>query len=142
VEGPIDPLPGLRLVPFVRLPIALDLVLDFDVPNNVPFAIDVDGFASASTSFTLGFRGPWTHNAEALIDFVNTVSFPAEGPVLNLPPGFTFNSPDGRGVDNRWLGGDVPPPGTPIQGPPPPAWVLRGPPALPPRRRLPRMQAC
>ena len=45
-----------------------------------------DGFTTASTNFTLGFRGPWTHKAEALIDFVNTVSFPTEGPVLNLPP--------------------------------------------------------
>jgi hypothetical protein len=142
IEDSIDPLTGLRLVPFVRLPIAMDLVLDFDVPNNVPFAIDVDGFASTSTSFTLGFRGPWTHNAEALIDFVNTVSFPTEGPVLNLPPGFTFNSPDGRVVDNRWLGGDVPPPATPIQVLAPPAWFLVGLTAVLLRCVLPGTKSC
>jgi hypothetical protein len=126
IEDSIHPLTGLRLVPFVRLPISLDLVLDFDVPANSPFAIDVAGFAQTFTNFTLGFRGPWNHRAEALVDFVNTVSFPADGPVLNLPSGFTFNSADGQVIDNRWLGGDVPPPSTPLEVAAPPAWLLVG----------------
>jgi hypothetical protein len=128
IDDSIDPLTGLRLVPFVRLPISLDLVLDFDVPNDLPFAIDVRGFASSSTPFVLGFGSPWNHRAQALIDFISTVSFPTEGPVLNLPPGFTFNSADGQVVDNRWLGGggDVPPPATPITVAAPPAWLLVG----------------
>ena len=62
IEDSVDPLTGLRLVPFVRLPVSLDLALDFDVPANLPFAIDVRGFANF-TGFTLGSRDGWNHRA-------------------------------------------------------------------------------
>jgi hypothetical protein len=121
IEDSIDPLTGLRLVPFVRLPIALDLALTFSVltssptptspSDTFPFAIEVLGIAQSSTSFRLGFRNPsgYNHRAEALIDFI-TVSFPTGSPVLDLPPGFDFNSADGQVINNRWLRGSVPPP--------------------------------
>jgi hypothetical protein len=57
---------------------------------------------------------------------VDTVSLPTHGPVLDVPPGFTFKPVDGHVVDNRSLGDDVPRPSTPIEVPAPPAWLLVG----------------
>ena len=45
---------------------------------------------------------------------------------MDLPSGFTFNSVDGRVVDNRWLGGVAPPPGDVRGVPEPPIWFLVG----------------
>ena len=47
-------------------------------------------------------------------NFLNTVSLPLSGPVFNLPPGFTANSPSALIVDNRFVGGPqvVPAPAT------------------------------
>ena len=123
IEDSVDPLTGLRLVPLVRLPLSLDLALDFDVPANLPFAIDVRGFAQTFTGFTLGSRDGWNHRAEALVDFIDTVSFPTDGPVLNLPPASAStpwmvrsSTTAGSAATGR--------PGPPIEVPAPPAWLL------------------
>jgi hypothetical protein len=59
---------------------------------------------------------------------VDTVTLPTHGPVLDVPPGLTFNSVDGQvvDIDNRGLGGDVPPPSPPIEMAAPPARLLVG----------------
>ena len=52
---------------------------------------------------------------------VDSATLPTHGPVLDVPPGLTFNSVDGQVVDNRGFGGDVPPPSPPIEMAAPPA---------------------
>lgn len=81
---------------------------DFSVIPGSPFTIPVSGSVGTQTGLVLG--GPFSARSDVLTDILTTVSFPTEGPVLDLPPGHTFNSVDGRVVDNHWLGGAVPPP--------------------------------
>ena len=57
---------------------------------------------------------------------VDSVTLPTYGPVLDVPPGLTFNSVDGQVVDNREFGGDVPPPSPSIAGAAPPVRLLVG----------------
>ena len=118
IDNPLFPLE-------MHVPIALDLGLDFSAPVNIPFTIDVRGRSQTVAGFNLSTaQGGWTHHLGGLIDLADTVGFPTGSPVLGLPPGFTFNSPDGRVVDNFWLGGDVPPPVAPIQVAAPAIWLL------------------
>ena len=98
IDNPLFPLDA-------QIPISLDLALPFSAPVNAPFVIDVFARAQTVGSFNLAaLEDGWTHHMGALIDFVDTVSFPTGSPVLDLPAGFTFNSVDGLVVDNRWLG--------------------------------------
>ena len=98
IDNPLFPLGA-------QIPISLDLALPFSPPVNSPFVIDVFGRAQTVGSFNLSAaEGGWLHHMGGLIDFVDTVSFPNGSPVLDLPVGFTFNSVDGRVVDNMWLG--------------------------------------
>jgi hypothetical protein len=46
--------------------------------------------------------------ADALSDYSHTLTFPASGPVFNLPAGYTANSPDAHIVNNMF----VPEPGS------------------------------
>jgi hypothetical protein len=68
------------------------------MPTNVPLnlftEIIVEAVASGSVS---------PLEASAVADFRNTVSFPTDGPVFDLPAGYTANSVDGSIVDNRWV---------------------------------------
>ncbi len=59
---------------------------------------NVQGFG---TSYSNGTQIDVT----ALADFGNTISFATDGPVFDLPDGYTVNSVQGQIVNNRWLGG-------------------------------------
>lgn len=73
----------------------------FPVTVGVPLTIAFN--LETSALVTTGAVGTPPSFASAFADF--SVGFPTVGPVFNLPPGFTTNSPDGFIVDNRFTGG-------------------------------------
>ena len=94
----------------------------FDVSVNTPITLtlSIGTFAQLTLSVPIGCplceevtkpgaSGGTTMNA------VDTFYFPGNGPVFNLPAGYTANSASGLIVDNRWVSGaaaEVPEPGT------------------------------
>jgi hypothetical protein len=66
--------------------------------NPTHLEVTLEAFAaSGGTSFGAPSQSTW-----ALSDFSNTLTFPA-GPVFNLPPGYTVDSPSLGIVDNRFI---------------------------------------
>jgi hypothetical protein len=94
----------------------------FDVSVNTPITLtlSIGTFAQLTLSVPIGCplcegvskpgaSGGTTMNA------ADTFYFPGDGPVFNLPAGYTANSASGLIVDNRWVSGAaavVPEPGT------------------------------
>ena len=71
------------------------------LPTGVPVNLNVEIRLSAGSSGYLG-AGADTVAGRGVAEFGNTVSFPTDGPVFNLPEGYTANSVDGSIVDNHW----------------------------------------
>lgn len=71
-------------------------------PVNTPFSIGLILEAAANA----------TPGTSAYAAFLHTLSFATDGPVFDLPAGFTVNSVDGGIVDNRFFPSPVPLPGT------------------------------
>lgn len=69
------------------------------VPLTAEITLDVSGLARAGTQV----GGEVRYTAFASADFSNFASFSIDGPVFDLPPGFTANSLDGRIVDNVYV---------------------------------------
>ena len=71
-----------------------------NLPLGVPLRINLSMSTSSSVAGTLDLTGSVSGQAAAIFD--HTLSFPKDGPVFNLPEGYTANSLDGMIVDNRW----------------------------------------
>lgn len=79
---------------------------DFVLPTGVPTTLSLV-LASAAAASTTQFDG---ETALAEMNFFHTLTFPADGPILNLGSGLTFDAPSMGIVDNRLT--TVPEPGT------------------------------
>ncbi len=79
---------------------------EFDVPTGVPMTVSLV-LASAAAASTTQFDG---ETALAEMNFLNTLTFPSDGPILNLGPGLTYDAPS-MGIVDNYLGA-VPEPGT------------------------------
>lgn len=71
----------------------------FSVPVNTPFTIELQ--LSVSSNLSANFSEIFTLNANT--NFLNTVTFAPNGPVFNLPAGYTINSVDAGIVDNLYV---------------------------------------
>jgi hypothetical protein len=71
----------------------------FSVPLNQRFVIGAELTVTASAVNNLSVR-----ETEAVMNYLNTFSFPVSGPVFNLPEGVSVNSAAGNIVNNEWLG--------------------------------------
>ena len=78
----------------------------FEVPVGTPFALTWV-LASAAAASTTQFEA---ETSLAEMDFLHTLTFPADGPILNLGPGLSYNAPSMGIVDNHVEA--VPEPGT------------------------------
>ena len=83
-----------------------DVSVAFSIPisGQVNTPITVAAIMSINTVASLGTSGT--------TDFGGTLSFATSGPVFDLPPGWTANSISGNIVDNRFVGAEIPEPGT------------------------------
>jgi hypothetical protein len=84
------------------------ITVPFGVPVSITLRLQALPFANANGQL---------EDAQAIADASHTFSFPLNGPVFDLPPGFTFNAPDSFIVDNIFAPpsadvGSVPEPGT------------------------------
>jgi hypothetical protein len=79
----------------------------FNVQSGVPFLVKLE--LDTQASVTGEFSNIAGLTAAANTDFSNTLSFPLEGPVFNLPNGYTANSADAGIVNNSFV---VPEPGS------------------------------
>lgn len=70
----------------------------FDVPVGVPTALSLV-LASAAAAGTTQLD---SENAFAAMDFLHTLTFPTDGPVLNLEPGLNYNAPSMGIIDNQF----------------------------------------
>jgi hypothetical protein len=72
------------------------------VPLNSPFTLSLGLDVGAVARSIIGeFDKPV--QLDALSDFTHTLTFAISGPVFDLPPGFTANSPDGFIFDNQFI---------------------------------------
>lgn len=78
------------------------------LPVGVPLTFNVGLNVSAFAYVSMGPTGAGSLAASSGSSFERTLSFPKEGPVFNLPAGYTANSADGFIVDNRWSPSPVP----------------------------------
>ncbi len=85
------------------------------VPTGVPIVYPLDFFATVIVQGVAQISG----HGHGLVDASHSLEFPTDGPVFDLPPGFTVNSADGLIVDNRWVGAV-----TEVSVPEPPTLVL------------------
>jgi hypothetical protein len=72
---------------------------NFTVQSGVPFEVKLTLIASANTEVNFGTGAGGT--AEANTDFSHTLSFALDGPVFNLPVGYTASSTDAHIVNNQ-----------------------------------------
>jgi hypothetical protein len=79
---------------------------EFDVPVGAPLALTWV-LASAATASTTQLGD---ESAVAEMDFLHTLTFPADGPILNLGPGLSYHAPS-MGIVHNHLEA-VPEPGT------------------------------
>ena len=88
----------------------------FSVTTGVPLTFSLTTRSNAFTSIQTG------QEADALSDFINTLSLPLTGPVFVLPGGFTANSPS---LGSSTTPGSVPCPYLASPNPPPScSWAL------------------
>ena len=71
----------------------------FTVQSGVPFEVKLILLADANTIVNFGNGGGGT--AEANTDFSHTLTFALNGPIFNLPEGFTVNSVDAHIANNQ-----------------------------------------
>jgi hypothetical protein len=72
---------------------------NFNVQSGVPFEVKLTLIASANTEVNFGTGAGGT--AEANTDFSHTLAFALNGPVFNLPVGYTASSTDAHIVNNQ-----------------------------------------
>jgi hypothetical protein len=78
----------------------------FFVTPDVPFSffVNLSGTVNFQYAETSGMHLPPNFVfGNTSMDFSHTLGFPTDGPVFNLPPGFTVNSAEGDIVDNRFV---------------------------------------
>jgi MYXO-CTERM domain-containing protein len=73
----------------------------FTVQSGVPFEVKLILTASSHTEVNFGSGGGGT--AEANTGFSHTLAFALDGPVFNLPVGYTADSADAHIVDNSFV---------------------------------------
>jgi len=78
------------------------------VPTNVALPYNL----TLESSVQLSWVGGKNVDLQVSADAIHTLTFPTDGPVFDLPPGFTVNSDDGTIVNNQFVGAAVPEPST------------------------------
>jgi hypothetical protein len=74
------------------------------VPVNEPFALRLFLGTSAGAVAELNiFNSITVLQLDTIFDFSHTLTFATNGPVFNLPEGYTVNSDSGGIIDNRWV---------------------------------------
>jgi hypothetical protein len=126
-SGAFAPLnePGLSLATTFTIPVDLPATSPtFFAPVGRPFSVGLAVDTEMQVFFPVPFAGQSPVFGRVNIDFGDPISFPATGPVFNLPAGFTVNSPRAGVVNNRFVGAGAPPDTTPpttlaVPSPPP-----------------------